>query len=95
MEYCYYMSYSLGCLFFPYTCHSLVKGLNVVNHGLLVVLYRSSHLEVGEGGPGEEESLATYHNINYSINYYSLTKKGGRDPLDPPTPSLDLHLQWF
>ena len=27
-----------------------------------------------------KENLATYHNLNYSIDYYSLTKKGGPDP---------------
>ena len=27
-----------------------------------------------------KEKLATYHNFNYSINYYSLTKGGGGVP---------------
>ena len=31
-----------------------------------------------------KENLVTYHNLNYSINYYSLTKKGGPDPWTPP-----------
>ena len=37
------------------------------------------------GERGEERKfsyIAT--NLNYSINYYSLTKKGGSDPLDLP-----------
>ena len=40
---------------------------------------RSSHCE--RGGPGEESNLATYLNLNYSINNYSLTKKWGSHPV--------------
>ena len=33
----------------------------------------------------DNSTLATCHNLNYNINYYSLTKKGGGpDPLDSP-----------
>ena len=41
---------------------------------------------MGGGGGGalvRKDTLAIYHNINYSINYYSLTKKGGGGVLTP------------